>query len=281
MLVTDIFEEIHENFANREVQLPSLPDIAMRIHKAARDPNCNFDSIGKVIKSDTALSAHLIRMANSPLYLTRRPVTNVRAAVHRIGVPGVRSFATQFALSNLFHSYNHGLNKLFRDVWEDSCEISALTAVLATFCAGFDPDDALLAGLLQDIGIVVLLGQVAQHGEDITDADNLHTSLDRWGPSTGVMLLESWEFDPRYIEVVRSRHDWHRDGSDQAGLADVVTLARLHRYAVSGRMADCPPINEVPAFRKLPVGQLSPQMSLQILEEAREEIGAIRAMLRG
>ena len=279
MFVTDIFEEIHRDFASNDLTLPSLPDIALRVHKAARDPNCTFDSIGKVLKSDTALSAHLIRMANSPLYLSRVPVTNVRASVHRIGVPGVRNFATTFALKNLFHSYNRGLTRLFRETWEDSCEISALTAVLATFCAGFDPDDALLAGLLQDVGIIVLLGALAEKGDDIDDAGTISASLDEWAPRIGELLLDSWEFDPRYVEVARARHDWNRDDAEQADLADLVTLARLHRYAVTGRMEGCPRISDTPAYRKLPVGQLTPKMSLQILEEAREEVGNIRSML--
>ncbi len=280
MLVADVFEEIQKDFDSDELTLPSLPDIALRVHKAAANPNCTFDSIGRVLKSDAALSAHLVRMANSPRYMSRFPATNVRMAVHRIGVPGVRTFATSFALKNLFHSYNKGLNRLFREVWEDSCEISAITAVLATFCAGFDPDDALLAGLLQDVGIVVLLGQLAERGDDLADVNALRSELDEWAPRIGVRLLESWEFDQRYLDVAGSRHDWRREGSDKADLADLVTLARMHRYIISGRRDLCPQIDSVPAYRKLPVGQLTAETSLKILAEANEEIEKIRAMLR-
>lgn len=279
MLVTDIFEDIHRDLSGKDISLPSLPDIALRVQKAASDPNCTFDSIGKVLKSDAALSTLMIKTANSPLYLTRIPVTNVRAAVHRIGVPAVRNFAMTFALKNLFHSSNKGLNRLFRKCWEDNCEISAVTSVLATFCAGFDPDDALLAGLIQDIGIIILLGELAERGEDIDDPGKIDDKLNEWAPIVGQMLLESWDFDPRYIEVVKSRHDWMRDDSPEPCLADLVCLARLHAYAVSDRKKDCPRINEVPAYRKLPVGRLTPHMSLMLLEEAREEINEIRALL--
>ncbi len=279
MLVTDIFEDIHRDLIASEITLPSLPDIALRVQKAASNPDCNFDSIGKILKSDAALSAHLIKIANSPLYLTRMPVTNVRAAVHRMGVPAVRNFAMTLALQNLFHSCNKGLNRLFRKSWEDNCKISALTSVLATFCAGFDPDDALLAGLIQDVGIVILLGQLAERGEDIDDPGTIEDKLNEWAPSVGQMLLESWQFDPRYIEVVKSRHNWMRDVTPQPDLADLVCLARLHAYAVSDHKKDCPRINEVPAYRKLPVGQLTPHMSLLLLEEARDEISEIRAIL--
>lgn len=280
MLVTDIFEDIHRDLSEKEITLPSLPDIALRVQEAASDPDCTFDSIGKVLKSDAALSANLIKIANSPLYLTRLPVTNVRAAVHRMGVPAVRNFAMTFALQNLFHSYNTGLNRLFRKVWEDNCEISALTSVLATFCAGFDPDDALLAGLIQDVGIVILIGQLAERGEDIDDPKEIREKLDQWAPSVGQMLLERWEFDQRYINVVKCRHDWMRNDSPVPDLTDLVCLARLHAYAASDRMQDCPRINQVPAYHKLPVGQLTPHMSLLLLEEARDEISEIRAMLR-
>lgn len=280
MLVTDVFEEIHADLSSKEISLPSLPDIAVRVHKAARDPECTFDSIGKVLKSDAALSANLIKVANSPFFMTRMPVTNVRAAVHRMGVPAVRNFATSFALKNLFHSYNAGLNRLFREVWQENCEISALTSVLATYCAGFDPDDALLAGLLQDVGVVILLGQLAERGEDIDDSKKLMAQIDEWAPRVGQILLESWEFDQRYIDVVKSRHDWMRDENGPPDLADLVCLARLHSYVVRNHLEDRPRIDEIPAYRKLPVGALSDQSSLLLLDEAVEQLDEIRAMLR-
>ncbi|MDH3768745.1 MAG: hypothetical protein OES99_09875, partial [Gammaproteobacteria bacterium] len=139
----------------------------------------------------------------------------------------------------------------------------------------------LLAGLLQDVGMVVLLGALADYGEDFPAPDKLHDGLEEWAPRVGQMLLESWEFDQRYIDVVKARHDWMRDQSDKPDLADIVTLARLHSYSGKKRSENCPLINEIPAYKKLPVGLLTEQMSLQALVDANAEVDQIRSMLRG
>lgn len=280
MQVADLFEEIHDAIEADALQLPSLPDIALRMQRAATDPNCTFETIGRVLKSDTALSAHLIRMANSPLYRSRVPVSNVRSAVHRIGVPGVRNFVTTAAMKNLFHSGDIRLTRRFRDLWEQSSEISALTAVLATFCAGFDPDDALLAGLLQDIGAVTLLGQLSRSDSELPDDATVDQAIEEWAPRLGALVLSHWNFDARYVDVVRARHDWYTERSEELTLVDVITAARLHFYLEYQVPGTWPEFERIPAFKKLPTRSLTERGSLQLLAESAEEINQVRSMLR-
>lgn len=276
MQVVDIFGDIERAVHSESLTLPNLPDIALRIQRVANDPNCNFGTIGKELKRDASISAHLIRLANSPLYLSRVPVTNVRSAVHRVGVPGVRNFVTTVVMRNLFRTRNAALASAFRRQWEDSSEISALTAVLATFCAGYDPDDALLAGLVQDIGAVTLLGHFAS-SDDAPTGDALTEAVEQWAPKIGMLVLQHWEFDDRYIEVAGARHDWGSDPDPEPRLVDLVTVARAHYYISQGRTV--PALETMPAFRKLPL-TLSPTGTVHSLDEAAEEVGVIRSMLR-
>lgn len=281
MQVVDLYEEISAAIAADELALPSLPDIALRIHRAASDPDCTFATIGRVLKRDTAISTQLIRMANGPLYRTRVPVTNVRSAIHRLGVPGVRNFVTTAALRNLFRTTDLKLTQRFRQLWEQSCEISAMTAVLATFCAGFDPDDALLAGLLQDVGAVTLLGQVSRSSDATPDDEMLDRAIEEWAPRVGVLVLTHWGFDQRYIDVARARHDWHFDsGDEKTTIVDVITAARLHFYREKRVPGSWPEFAAIPAYRKLPVRDLSEAGGLLLLCEATEEIEQVRQMLR-
>lgn len=277
MQVVDVFDEIARAVRDESLALPNLPDIALRIQRIANDPNCNFGSIGKELKRDASISAHLIRLANSPLYLSRVPVTNVRSAVHRVGVPGVRNFVTTVVMRNLFRSNNPALADAFRNQWHDSSEISALTSVLATFCAGYDPDDALLAGLVQDIGAVTLLGHFAAGDDDPPSGEALAQAVDQWAPKIGVMVLEHWDFDPRYLEVASARGDWTVDLAPEPRLVDLVTVARAHYYLTQGRTV--PPLESLPAFAKLPL-TLSPAGTVHSLDEAVEEVSVIRSMLR-
>lgn len=276
MQVADLLDDIERAIESDSLALPSLPDIALRIQRLAADPDCTFGSIGKALKRDASVSAGLIRLANSPLYLSRVPATNVRSAVHRVGIPGVRNFVTTVVMKSLFTSKRRELAEVFRHQWQESSEVSALTAVLATFCAGFDPDDALLAGLLQDIGAVTLLGHLATVGET-PDAESLHDAIDAHAPRLGARVLAHWNFDDRYIDVARARHDWQFDGSAEPCLVDIVTVARAHYYRQQGR--DVPALDSMPAFGKLPL-VLSEAGTVHSLDEAVEEVSAIRSMLR-
>lgn len=276
MQVANLLDDIERAIETDALALPSLPDVALRIQKLAADPDCTFGSIGKALKRDASVSAGLIRLANSPLYMSRVPATNVRSAVHRIGIPGVRNFVTTVVMKSLFTSSRAELAEVFRRQWHESSEVSALTAVLSTFCAGFDPDDALLAGLLQDIGAVTLLGHLAALGT-APDTETLEDVIDEHSAAVAVRVLEHWKFDERYIEVARARHDWQFDSAGGPALVDIVTVARAHYYKAQGRSV--PALETMPSFQKLPL-TVSASGTVHSLDQAVEEVGVIRSMLR-
>ncbi|PCJ49743.1 MAG: hypothetical protein COA74_04645 [Gammaproteobacteria bacterium] len=69
-----------------------------------------------------------------------------------------------------------------------------------------------------------------------------------------------------------------RDKNPQADLADIILIARLHSYVGTAKMRDCPRISTLPAYHKLPFGSLGPHESMQILEQASEEIQEIKCL---
>ena len=93
------------------------------------------------------------------------------------------------------------------------------------------------------------------------------------------MLLAHWGFDEPTIEVARSRKDWLRDPGPAADLADLILVARLHEGIGSAAQKEQPHINEVPAFSKLPLGNVGPDESLEILKEAESDVQDVMKML--
>ena len=150
--------------------------------------------------------------------------------------------------------------------------------VIAGRCPGFDPDRAMLAGLLQDIGTLPLLNALESR-QDLPDEERLWETVESFSAKVGVHLLTFWEFDEDMIEVARSRKDWFRDESETADLADIVMVARLHAAVGTPEMHQQPTINHVPAFVKLPLGELGPDQSLAFLREAEADVRELMQML--
>ena len=111
------------------------------------------------------------------------------------------------------------------------------------------------------------------------DDSQIHGAMEKYANRVGVILLEHWEFDSDIIEVARSRGDWWRNPQPYPDLADVVLIARIHASIGRMKITELPPINKVPAFSKLPLGELCPDTSLQVLREAEATVQDVMQML--
>ncbi len=280
MKAHDVIVKIYSRILEGKAPLPSLPEIVPKVRSAIKDPACDVDKLCQIIQCDPPTAAYLLRVANSPIYRTMVPATNIKGAVRRLGMQASSNLVTSHAVRQLFSSKSHALHLKLASNWKQSTKLAAISSVLASRCFGFDPDRALLAGLLQDIGAIPLLVELdtlkfIQHEQIVSKMLALHTS------TVGILLLKQWNFDADFIETVRSREDWQRNPRPQADLADIVLIARLHSYVGTPQMKQCPRINEVPAFSKLPLGELTPELSIRMLIEAREDIAETQKLIGG
>ena len=273
--LSGVFGKVYGDIVNDRGLLPSLPDLAIRLRQAMSNPSYDVNSVARVVQTDSAVSAHLIRIANSALYRTVMPIKDVRTAIARLGVPVSRNIVTAYTIRSMFVTRSRYLAAVMRQCWRDSATTSAVASVLAARCPGFSPDRAMLAGLLQNIGTLPLLRAIDNRPKALLDLERLDATLDAYTPRIGVVLLEHWGFDEDIVDTARASGAWQRDAAPAADLADLVTIARLHALVGTPRMHEVPRINEVPAYGKLPLGELTPHESLAILDEARQEIDEV------
>ena len=276
--VRGLLATIYRDILADQTRLPSMPDVALRIRAAMAKPDYSVADIARVVKADAGTSAYLIRIANSPLYRGAVGIKNVETAISRLGMPVTRNLVTAYALKAMFKTSSGVLRRLLRDSWREGARRAALASLIAQQCGLFDPDRAMLAGLLQDIGTLPLLTRLEGQGS-LPEPDKIADTLEEYAAKVGVTLLTRWEFDEEMIEVTRSRKDWWRNPSPKPDLADIVLVARLHATVGTAEMHQMPFINETPAFLKLPLGEVGPDQSLTFLREAEEEVQALTAML--
>ncbi|MCP3848999.1 MAG: HDOD domain-containing protein [Gammaproteobacteria bacterium] len=260
--------------------LPSLPSVATRIRETIADENSNADDIAKIIMADPSIAAKIIKAANSALYQRRKKAEDCKTAVVSLGTKVTTQLVTSFALKELFSSSNKLLEKHMKKLWEHSIEIASISAVLAKVTPGFSVEHAMLSGLIHDIGNIAILNKAKEHPLIIDSEEHLDKIMTKMHAQVGSSILRSWGFSDDFILVTEETENWMYNGNEKPDLVDIINMAHLHSYIGSSKQKDVPIIDQVPAFHKLALGQLTPKLSIQVLDMAHEQIQKTKNMLQ-
>lgn len=256
-----------------------MPNVALRVREAMNDENHDVRTVARVIQADASAAAYLIHVANSPIYRGVAQVENVESGISRMGLQTARNLVTSHAMRSMFRTRSKMLSGIMAHVWKQSARTAAYAAILSKEYRTFNADRAMLAGLLQDIGILPLLSSLEGHIDAIEDKRAIMKALHKYSPSVGVAVLKNWDFDGELIEVVRSRHDYSRDPQPMPQLADLVLVARVLANVAESRRAQLPDIDNVPAFKKLDLGQMDAQELRELLESGNDDVREVLQLL--
>jgi putative nucleotidyltransferase with HDIG domain len=275
MDVSKLISEILADLKANRLKLPTLPQVALKINDIIDSPDATAKKVAQVISTDAALSARMIQVANSPMMRTGAVVDNVQTAVTRMGMGVVRNIVTSFLVNQLFHTKHEALKQRLMRVWNHSARVAAISNVLANRFTKLKPDEAMLAGLVHDIGKLPLILKAEEHAELANDTDAMDMLDEKLHNVLGKVIVQTWGFAPDLVTAVAEHENLERD-SAALDLTDIVTVANLLSYAGKQHPHTKANWNEVPAFNKL---DLSPEDSIATLEEARDEIAEIVELL--
>jgi putative nucleotidyltransferase with HDIG domain len=265
--------------ANRVV-LPALPDIALRTRKLLEDRNVTTGQIARVISADAVLTTRLLRVVNSPLYRTHAQIEDVRSAITRLGNANVRSVVTSLAMEQLYQNKLASplKRKLLARNWEHGVHVAALSYILADNYTMLNADEAMLAGLVHDIGKLPILEYAEMLPDIAADEHALNRLLEVLHTRVGALVLGSWKFPPELITVAAEHENFARDSGTAADYTDVVTVANLLSYIGSDHPYTRLDWSAIPAFERL---ALTPEESIAVMKDAREQIHEIKHLLAG
>ena len=274
-----IFHALHKDYEHDRLTLPTLPDLALRIRLALQKPNTTTKAIARIIQIDPAITAKILQVANSPLYRGVTPIRHCSDAIARLGFDGTKNIVLALTLRRLFLSKHPILKKCMKTLWQHSAEVAAMSYILAKATKGFDHDYAMLAGLLHDVGTVIIITHAEKYPELIKNTTDLDRAIHALRGQIGAMLLKKWGFEEVLVTVAAESECWHRDPVPTADYCDIIMLAQMHSYIGTPRMAELPAMDEIPAFGKIALGKLTPSRSLLVLDKAKEEVDTIRQLL--
>ncbi|WP_298449700.1 HDOD domain-containing protein [uncultured Marinobacter sp.] len=275
-LLMEFYAELRSN----QLKLPSVPDVAWKVRRLVDRDDSTADEVATAVSADPAMAAKLVRACNSPLYRGFSDVRNVRETVVRLGMRTTRQLVTVFSMREVFKSRHPSLQKEMEKLWRHSREVAALCWVLADHATRLNPEEALLAGLLHDIGVVPVLVQAEHHVNLFADDTNLQNALSELRADVGTAVLGSWSFPPAFVEAVRHAEDWGYESREaEPQLVDVVIVAQLHAMIGSSQNEGLPAFDEVPAYRRLGKLELNASRSLELLTEARARVEEVQQLL--
>ncbi len=264
-----------------KVILPSLPEVAAKINRALKDSISDADKIAEIIQNDPVITAKLIRAANSAMYGSRAPVKTCAAGVIRLGTDVTHKLVLSYSMKELFQSNSAVLKQHMRELWNHSTKVAALCYVLAQHDSRFNPEEAMLIGLLHDIGAIAVLKYVEKFQERLDDSELIEKAVENLKPRTGSLILRRWGFSEEFLVTALEAEQWMRnEGADNIpDYCDLVIIAQLHSFIGTKKAINAPAVNEVPAHTRLDLGELTPRLSLKIIEAAEEQLAHAEGVL--
>jgi len=243
----EFFSQLKSAVESDQLVLPTLPEVALKIREAVESDNTSAQQIAETLTQDASLSARLIQVSNSPLYRSRNPIEDLQMAVTRLGIRMVKDLVISLAMKQIYQATSDVLDDHFRRSWNTSVEVAAICRMLATTVPGINPEQALLAGLIHNIGALPILVMAEDDDELFNDSEALSGIIEQLQGPVGELILKTWNFGESMTEVVKQAHNFSYDHEGGANLVDLVQIALLQ----GGHEPHEVDWATVPAFAKL------------------------------
>lgn len=273
-----LLAQLRKDIAAKNFSLPPLPESVQKMQKALQDPKIDAQQIAKLLAIDPVLSGRLIQAANSPLFRGLTQINDIRTAVTRLGMTCIRNLVMSLTLSRLYDNMSKTwIRTKLREIWDKSTKIAAISEVLSRPHRNLDSSEALLAGLIHDIGSVPLVQLCGKRFGNPKNPRILDDAIDALSPQLSHWIIGNWNVRPEIAQVPLETTHLERTHEGPPDYSDIVLVAKLHILRGKDHPLSKANWASVPAFQKL---GLSPEDSITAIKAAHSEIQAVMAILK-
>ena len=207
-------EGTFEDIVDAELKVASFPDIFFKVKEAVDDSSSSAGHIAEVVGLDVGLSTQLLKLVNSPLYGFPSKIDNLVRAVALIGGQELCTLALCLSTIGYFKDIPPELIDM-RTFWMHSLTCGVFAKVLAEKVDGVNPEMMFTAGLLHDVGRLIMFKKMPYSAVQVmlfarenflplVEAEEVildfnHTQVTR-------CMLEKWNFPPELTEIISSHH---------------------------------------------------------------------------
>ncbi len=216
----------------QKCNLPAVPVVAIKVIKLIDDPFSSIEDIRRSISGDQSLIASILRVANSAFYGVGRKIDTISEAILIMGLDTVKTIALAVCTKELYKNFGIIEQKL----WEHSIGVSLLAGILANEGFNIKRDEAIVAGLLHDIGKTVMNNSNPDKFFELTQmvynerVNYKDIEMDFFGfghADVGYLLAQKWEFSDTLCEVIKNHHNCDYYESRQQDIYDLCLIVAL------------------------------------------------------
>lgn len=268
----------------RIAQLPALPRAAAQALAMLRDDNAGAEECARCIGTDQALTARVLRLANSAFYGVPGRVDSVNRAIQMLGKRTLRAALTTVALSGQFSAIQcEGFR--FDGFWRHTIGTAIGAEAIARACA-LDDESAFTAGILHDIGRLALAAHFPRETAAMLELARMHDlppleaerlALGTDHAAIGASIALHWHFPDAVQAAISAHHGPQHDGG-APGMADVIHVADaiVHALDLAGEANESVPDIDAQAWQRL---GLSADQVLQLFQCIDQGVTALCAAL--
>lgn len=268
-----ILEDIARDLSS-DVNFPTCLDAAILVRNTLKDPEVNLDKVVQAISIEPLISSKLLRLANSVAYNPAgQIVSDIRMAVSRLGFNVVRTTSLAVAMDQMLKSRHlAAYDQIAHQTWEHSLQVAAIARVLARNLGRVAPEEAMLAGLVHNIGVFYLMYRAAEYPEYRTDEPAMIDLLNGWHEGIGESLLHILGVPAAITDAVRDQNQLRNVGTINS-VSDVLYFAKLLADSQIGWHAhNGSPEKEV-------IREANRARYADLLQEAQDDIRELHATL--
>ena len=261
--------------------LPSLPQVLLQLIDACNDPDTPLHELSEIIAKDPALASKVLRLVNSAYVGIMDPVTSLEKAVVYLGAATIKNIAISASVLQAFSGTKSSSVFNLGHFWWHSFMCASLARGMAKKAGFKNPEEAFLAGLLHDIGKLVLWQYFPkEYGKILEDADSdpirlpeREAALGANHAEVGAWLARQWQIDTFMADAVAYHHETVGDILNAFPLVKIVYVA--NRFSQSAAEKALPTDAEV---AEAAFGFTVSQMET-LVAGARDEVVAVAEVL--
>jgi HD-like signal output (HDOD) protein len=266
------------------LQLISLPEIYLRLQQTIDDPMHSREQIAEIVAYDPSLSARVLRIANSSYYSFPRKIETVSSAVGLIGELDLRNLVLATTVIGSMNALNSQVVNI-DEFWLHSLRCGIIARLLARSVGDCDPEILFLAGILHDLGILVIYQQESTLAsavkQQIVDQHQLRDQAEREllgfdHAEVGALLIKAWGLSAELSELTRCHHRYQLAQSNQTATL-ILALANLLADTDS-TLVDKADIRSASMLEQL---EISADSLTETIETAEHQCAEIKSIILG
>ncbi len=269
----EFIQGLTDDLSSPELIFPTSLQTTMNIRHALLQENMSNETLARVISTEPVLSAQILKLGNSAAFNTSGKMTSqLSQATMRLGFSKVRNLTIYVGMKQLtdYKKVKGDISNLMEGLWRRSLRVAVLSFVIAKNKSKLDPENAMLAGLLHDVGKFYILNRAQHYQSLFVSHKELWNMVDAWQSDIGAAILENWEIEPDIRHAVQNFDNPGDESQGVVNLAGILIAADLldaHFDEKSNQKIDWD--SPVPVFLRLAIDK---DCSKKLYEESQVEL---------